>query len=86
MEYYLAKYSSMTLASRVKKRVNRDGSYVGVIHTPKCISKGGCTYSLRFKKNKLNEVENVSHELGIKIKGLFKEIKENGEKRYETIK
>lgn len=82
MTYYLAVYSSVTLANRVKKQVTKDGSYVGLVYTPKCLSKGGCSYALRFGKGKLSEIKSVSQKLDVKIKGIYKEINVNGNKEY----
>ena len=82
MEYCLAVYSSMTLANRVKTYVKQPGEYVNIIHTPKILSKGGCSYSLRFKCHKLQAVKNISENLGIKIKGVYKETYKDNEKIY----
>ncbi|WHH58252.1 putative Se/S carrier-like protein [Petroclostridium sp. X23] len=82
MDYYLAIYSSVTLANRVKRNMPRDGEYVGVVHTPRSITKGGCSYALRFKQHKLSKVKQVSEEYGIKIKALYKESMSNGQKVY----
>ncbi|MCG8502949.1 MAG: DUF3343 domain-containing protein [Firmicutes bacterium] len=85
MEYYLVIYSSITLANRVKRRVAKDGSYVGIIHTPKCISKGGCSYAIRCKKHKLADVKKVSAALKITIRGIYREINEDGNKVYYEV-
>ncbi len=55
---------------------------MGVVHAPKTISTGGCSYALRFKPAKLSEVKKISSELNIKIKGIYEETLENGEKAY----
>ncbi len=83
MDYYLAVFSSITLARRIKNQAVREGSYMGIINTPKCISKGGCTYALRFKKSKLSEVKQIAQEFDIRIKGIYKEIIQEDKKVYE---
>ena len=85
MEYYLAIYSSVTLANRVKRQMAAKGDRVNVIHTPKSISKGGCSYALRFKKNRLPIVIQISQEFGIKIKSIYKESVMNGQKVYVPV-
>ena len=86
MDYYLCIYSSVTLATRVRKQLSKDGEYVGMLHTPKAISKGGCSYALRFKKNKLAAAKKVSEQLGIKIKGIYREVLEDDCRYYEEVK
>jgi len=85
MEYYLAVYSSVTLANKVKNCIIPDGDYIGVIHTPRSISSGGCSYSLRFRKNKLGLIKQISGELGIKIRGIYREQSVNGVKKYHKV-
>ena len=85
MDYYLAIYSSVTLATRVQIPLGYVGENVGMLHTPISISKGGCSYALRFKKNKLPIVKKVSEQLGIKIKGIYKEIGNDCYKAYEQV-
>ena len=85
MDYYLAIYSSVTLANRVKKYMPQDGDYIGIVHTPRSISMGGCSYALKFKKHKLPVIKQVSQYLGIKIKALYKESVVNGVKSYSQI-
>jgi len=85
MEYCLAVYSSITFANRVKKLIIPDGDYVGVIHTPRSISPGGCSYALRFRKHKLGLIKQISQNLGIKIKGIYVEENINGVRKYKKI-
>ena len=85
MDFYLAVYSSITLANRVKSYVSKDGEYLAVIHTPRSISNGGCSYSLRFKKHKLSTIKQASELLGVKIKGVYKETSEKGVKKYSSV-
>lgn len=86
MDYYLAIYSSITLANRVKACLPHDGDIVSTIHTPKVITAGGCSYALRFRKNKLPLIKKVSQDYGVKIKGIYQETIENGSKVYYAIK
>lgn len=85
MEYYLAIYSSITLANRVKQYLSQTGEYAKVIHTPKHLTKSGCSYALRFKKDNLFMVKQISKDFGIKIRGLYKECIENNKKVYVPV-
>lgn len=71
--YCLIAYNSVTFANRIKNYFRYDGDYVGVIHTPVEISKGGCSYSVKVKPAKLEQVISVSRELGFKIKGVYRQ-------------
>ena len=80
--YYLIAYNSVTFANRIKNHFRYDGDYVGVIHTPSEISKGGCSYSVKVKPFKLQEVLAISNEYGFKIKGIFQQTDDN---RYNEV-
>lgn len=80
--YYLIVYSSITFANRIKKHFMYDGDYVAVLHTPKEISAGGCSYSVRVKPAKLKQVLDVSKEFGFKVRGVYKQ---TGEGEYTEV-
>ncbi len=86
MEYYLAIYSSITLANRVKKELGNTGRHLSVIRTPSLISQGGCSYALRFKKNLLDKIKDLSMILGINIKRIYIETSYDGGKAYLKVK
>jgi len=85
MAYYLVVYSSVTLANRVKKLLSKQGEYGAVIHSPRCISHGGCSYSLKTKKHSLELVKEISNDIGITIRGIYEESIKNSSKTYERI-
>lgn len=74
--YYLVAYSSITFANGIKNYFKHDGDYIGVVHTPSELTKGGCSYSIKIKLNKLQQVINVSKEFGFKIKGIFQQLED----------
>ena len=81
MKYYLAVFSSITFANRIKKRLDNYPGFITLMHTPSEISDNGCSYSLRFKEARLKDVINEASNLNIKIKSIY--IEENN--RYKKI-
>ena len=75
--YYIV-YNSITYANRVKSMLENTKGFAGVVHTPKKIAFGGCSYSLKTNEDKFRLAVRLSRELGIKIKGAYKEL-DNGE-------
>lgn len=71
--YYLIAYNSITFANRIKKHFASDGDFVGILHTPKELSKGGCSYSVKVKPEKIKQVLDASNRFGFKIKGVYKQ-------------
>jgi len=74
--YCLIVYGSITFANRVKKYFINDGDYVGIVHTPSEISKGGCSYSIKVKPQKLQEILEASNKFGFKIRGIYMQTEE----------
>ena len=67
----IALFPSVTTANRIRSFLAREGCYVDVIQTPKRLSKGGCSYSLRFAERQLENVRRAAAELGATIKGIY---------------
>jgi hypothetical protein len=63
--YYLIAYNSITFANRIKKHFASDGDFIGILHTPKELSKGGCSYSVKVKPEKIKQVLDASNRLVI---------------------
>jgi len=72
MYYYIA-FNSITFANRIKNYFRYDGDYVGVMHTPSQFALGGCSYSVKVKPAKLQQVLAISEEFEFKIKAVFKQ-------------
>jgi hypothetical protein len=86
MAYELAVFPSVHLVNRMKRRLNRDGRYFGMIRAPHGISPGGCGFALRFEESERSLVKETAAELGIAIEGIYKEeTQENGSKVYTPI-
>lgn len=73
MIYYLAIFSSITYANKIKKILDKQKGFTILMHTPSSISPNGCSYCLRFKEDKLNEVINRAKETNTKILNIYKE-------------
>lgn len=67
----MAKIGSVSNASMLKKLLNNNGFDAYLVHTPAHLNKGGCSYSVKFDKNILNEVKKLSSQNHIKIKGIY---------------
>ncbi|MBQ3114901.1 MAG: DUF3343 domain-containing protein [Clostridia bacterium] len=70
--YYIV-FNSVTLATRVRNYFKYTGERVRLVHTPKSISKGGCSYSVIVEKHLVSKVAEVALEYGIKVLGVYKE-------------
>ncbi len=73
MKYYLATFSSITFANKIKKFLDNTPGFITLMHTPSVLSQKGCTYALRFKEEKLKEVLETAEKFNIKILGLYTE-------------
>ena len=73
MKYYLAVFSSITFANRIKKKLENYPGFIALMHTPSQLSENGCSYTLRFKENLLNEVISTANEMNINIKKIYTE-------------
>ncbi len=73
MKYYLATFSSITFANKIKKNLDNTPGFITLMHTPSSLSQKGCTYALRFKEEKLNDVLEEAKRSNIKILGIYTE-------------
>lgn len=73
MKYYLAVFPSITFANRLKKKLDNYPGYITLMHTPLSLSENGCSYSLRFKEDRLSDVIKEANALNIKIKNIYTE-------------
>lgn len=70
---YYVLFNSITMATRVRNHFKYEGVTLGMAHTPKEISKGGCSYSLIVKPVYLNNVLSAADDFGISVKGVYKQ-------------
>ncbi len=82
MNYYLIALSSITTAKRVEKAASDIMISCFVVHTPKGISKYGCSHSVKVKEKDVRSVLDICGRMALEIRGVFEEIKDGGEVRY----
>ncbi len=75
--------SSLTSAQRLKRILLSKKIPSEIIQTPKVISSGGCSYSLKIKSEDTDLILPLVKEAGINIKGIFEEEKIDNEVIYE---
>lgn len=80
--YYYIVYNSITYANRVNEMLDNQTGYSAVVHTPREISKGGCSYSIKATEDKFRKALKISQENNISVKGTFKE---TGKNRYTEV-
>lgn len=75
MEYAWIIYTSVTFAERVKRECRQKLKHCSVRQTPSSISQSGCSYGVRCYIKDLPVIFDISHELQLKIKGVYVEEK-----------
>lgn len=78
-------FSSATSAKRVEKTLAKFGILSTVVHTPRSISKTGCSHSVRITESDYKKVCNVLSERDIYILGAYKEMKISGKYAYKEL-
>lgn len=66
-------FNSVTGATRVKNYFRFSGERVSMTHTPKEISKGGCSYSIVAEPRLTDQVLEAAKEYGIKVLGIYEQ-------------
>lgn len=82
MSYSLIVLTSVTAAKRVEKTAKDYSLYCSTLHTPKTLTKYGCSYSVKVKTENLKQVYSMAEKMGLKIYGVFKELNEGGRINY----
>lgn len=86
MEYSIIALSSVTAAKRVERVALENGILCQTLHTPKIISKYGCSHSVRVKKNMTEKILLICNKLGIQVRGIYLEKSAGkGKTEYEQI-
>lgn len=86
MAYILAVTGAITTATRLSKEIEKNGCInARVIHTPSALSSGGCSYAVKVPDSCLTKMLTSASDMGIKIRKLYRERLENGEKVYDDI-
>ena len=77
---------SVTAAVRLRRELERASGYPAeVVHTPKALSKGGCSYSVKADDRLENMIGAFCAEKGLSVKRICKARTEGGETVYDDI-
>ena len=77
---------SVTSAVRTEKYLSSSGIInTSVIHTPTSIKTGGCSYSIRTPLQNLQIIRKLMYKNNFRVKGLYSETFEKGERVYRAI-
>ena len=68
---------SSNIANMIRKKAEKRGVFVKVMHTPKEISSRGCSYLVRFEEKYLSFILALIYKMEILDYKIFYEIKEN---------
>ncbi len=85
MEHIVIPVGSVTTASRLKKLLSKNGLYAEVIHTPRALNGGSCSYSVKTHRRNIATVKKFSQEYKLNIKGIYQEEVREGEKKYYDL-
>ncbi len=72
MNEVLIVFASATTASRIKKLLEKEGFYARILQTPKLLSIGGCSFSVKTTEEAIKVCRRFADELSVKIKGVYK--------------
>ncbi|MDD4688657.1 MAG: DUF3343 domain-containing protein [Eubacteriales bacterium] len=73
-EDYYVMFHSVTVATGVKKALEKRGISAILLHSPKSIQMNGCSYSLRIKANNYQDVVDAASQTGADIMAVFKSV------------
>ncbi|MBQ2942883.1 MAG: DUF3343 domain-containing protein [Clostridia bacterium] len=65
--------SSSTSARRLKKLLSQKGIAAEIVQTPRYLSDGGCSYSLKVGNAYLKEVTSLTARLHISVNKIYRE-------------
>lgn len=86
MAQIIAVVGSVSTASGLLKEMERMGCInCRIVHTPVCISNGGCSYSVKLDEACMKVLRTCVDKRKIKLRGIYKEILKEGEYVYDDI-
>lgn len=59
--------------------------YCTSLHSPKTLSKHGCSYSVKVKNENLKQIYALVEKMGLKVYGVFKEVKDDNRINYVKV-
>jgi hypothetical protein len=73
----LAVFASLNQVALVKRALHREGVYVEMLRTPRCLSHTGCSFALRCRVEELSLLDQVCRQWKIEPGGFFKDTKDS---------
>ena len=86
MKYFIIVLNSVTSAKRIEKIALKEGILCNIIHTPKVISRFGCSHSVRVEERYAKRIVEIANNMDIAYQNIYSELCERGECRYKEIK
>lgn len=86
MKYCIIVLNSVTSAKRIEKTALKEGMLCQIIHTPKVISKFGCSHSVRVEERHYKRIMEIVNNMDVKYQGIYSELCEKGECRYKELR
>lgn len=77
--------TSVTSAKRVERVSMEHGIRCTTVHTPKSLTRYGCSHSVKCPSEDLSTVYLISKKMGMKIYGIYNEKTVNGRTVYEKV-
>jgi len=77
MAQKLAVFASLNQVALVKRALQREGIYVEMLRTPRCLSHTGCSFALRCKEEELALLEAVCSKWKIEPGGVFEDTQDS---------
>jgi hypothetical protein len=74
MAQKLAVFASLNQVALVKRALNREGTHVEMLRTPRCLSHTGCSFALRCSAEAIPLLEEVCRKWKIEVGGIFADI------------
>lgn len=83
--YYLVIFEKGSNVHGVAKGLKAQGVATEVVSTPLKLSRGGCGYSIKLKKDEFDILNSVVIEYNVNIKEKYKVTQEKMSKSYEKV-
>ncbi len=86
MEYALLITGSVTKTNLFKKSIENKIPHISVVQTPTSIKSGGCSYSIRFRREFAGQIADLARSEGLKKINIYAESYNSlGQKEYIPI-
>jgi hypothetical protein len=73
MAQKLAVFASLNQVALIKRALHREGVYVEMLRTPRCLSHTGCSFALRCRDEELALLQQLCRQWKIEPGGVFED-------------